>query len=82
MSKTKNLGALWKDDETGFISGVLDIEALGEVRDYVNGGKLRIVVFPNNFKKGNARRPDFNIVLSIPKEKEEPKKEKPKSIFD
>lgn len=67
----KNLGALWKN-EKGFLSGVLELSELKKAAKGNTDGKIRIIIFKNDFKKKETH-PDFNILIS--KTKEAAKKE-------
>lgn len=54
------LGCLWERESRNgrFFSGNVTI----------NGQKTDIIVFSNNFKKGNDKAPDYRIYLSEPRE--------------
>lgn len=54
MNKDK-IGAIWKKDK--FSSGVIEWK----------GEKINIVIFPNTYKD-KENQPDYNILLSKPKE--------------
>ena len=59
-TKSKPVGALWKHAPTGgqtnaFLTGVIDLGALGEVP---------VAVFKNDRKKEGSKQPDYRIVLS------------------
>ena len=78
MANKGELGALWKGEK--FLSGTLDVEALkGAAKEAVDG-KIRVVVFKNNFKS-KKNHPDYNILISTyTGEKKEEKKDD--SFFD
>ena len=90
MAEQKNvvLGALWKKEDADYLTGSLDAELLAEAMKESEDGKIRIIIFANQFKKKETH-PDFQILLSRPKEKKvakEPERpsyaKKKKSIFD
>ena len=62
------LTGLWKNQKDGktFLSGSL--------------GTARVLVFPNEYKKGDAD-PDFNLVLAPKEEKEKKADPKPQDLF-
>ena len=76
--KSKKIGALWlkqavtDDKKTGYITGMIDLGALGE---------MQIVVFKNTHKE-KENQLDYNIVLSEPRpQKREPGDEHDEGSF-
>ena len=64
MGKENDIGALWlKESKSGnkFMGGVIE----------VNGEKINIVVFKNNYKE-KENHPDYKILKSQPKEEQKP----------
>jgi len=61
----KNLGALWSNKD--YLSGVLELDELKKAAKDSKDGKIRIIIFKNNFKKKDTH-PDYNILVSKPKE--------------
>ena len=59
MGSNDSIGALWENEEKGFLKGSLT----------VNGEKVEIICFKNQYKK-ERRHPDWKIFLSTPKPKE------------
>lgn len=69
-NRENNLGALWKNKGKDYLNGSLDIETLKRAAKSAVNGKINIKVFKNTFKKED-KHPDFNILLSTAKKKEE-----------
>jgi hypothetical protein len=72
MEQQTKLGALWQKD--GFLTGQLEpTEELITILQalLVTGGKLSIVAFKNKYKE-QEKHPDYQILVSKPKQDRQP----------
>lgn len=72
MSDLIKIGGLWKAKEPN-AKAVLSGK-LGETEIVLKPG-MRLMIFPNTFKKEGTNAPDFNLFASEPKTVEMPKTE-------
>lgn len=78
------LGAGWRSTKgTGDIiaNGELDVAELTKAIAESDGEKVKFVMFKNSYKKAGDNRPDFNILVSKPKEATAPKQVKTEDSF-
>ena len=79
------IGAGWRSTKGGDIiaNGEFAVEEMNKAIAESDGEKFKFIMFKNTFKKAGDNRPDFNILVSKPKETTAPKQSaKGDSIFD
>ena len=77
MAKGKmNPGGIWKNDDAKHLSMSIDMEALKEwVAENPDEGKVRFVIFPNDYKEHGDNKPDFNVLFATKREEKSPPKQ-------
>lgn len=89
MDKKKNdsqLGALWKNPTSGYITGRLEKETVLKAIEESTEDTIAIGIFENTFKE-KPTQPDFHVLVlkkkdAGPKKRSFPQQSKKSSIFD